>query len=336
MATIRQRGNKWHVQIRRLGFAPISKSFLSKQDAEKWARAIEREQDMGAYVCRTEAENTTLSKLTERYKQEVVPRFRGAHTEEGRLANLANAMGKLSLTAITPLIVANYRDERLKSVSPSTVLRELQTLSAMLNHARREWGIPISNAVEAIRRPSPNRARDRRLEPDEESRLMEAFESKGRNEKGQLMAGTRNPWIKPIVLLALETAMRRGELLSLRWQNVDLQRRTAYLPMTKNGDARTVPLSSCAVAVLKTLPRSIDGRVFPLTANALKHAWERACASAGIEDLHFHDLRHEATSRIAQRLPNVLDLSAVTGHKELKMLKRYYHPRAEDLARKLG
>ncbi|MBK6741730.1 MAG: site-specific integrase [Hydrogenophilales bacterium] len=264
MATIRQRGNKWQAQVRRLGFPPISQSFQSRQDAEKWARAVEREQDMGAYVCRTEAESTTLSLLIERYKVEVVPAFRGAHTEVGRLANIAIAIGKLSLTAITPLVVASYRDQRLRSVTPSTVLRELQTLSAMLNHARREWGIPISNAVEAIRRPSPNRARDRRLEPEEETRLMDALDSKGRNDKGQLQAGTRNPWIKPIVRLALETAMRRGELLSLRWKNINIDNRTAYLPMTKNGESRTIPLSSAAKAVLQGLPRSIDGRVFPV------------------------------------------------------------------------
>jgi hypothetical protein len=116
MATFRQRGNKWQAQVRRHGFPPISQSFQSKQDAERWARAIEREQDMGAYVCRTEAESTTLSQLIERYKQEVVPGFRGAHTEVGRLANIASAMGKLSLTAITPQIVASYRDQRLRSV----------------------------------------------------------------------------------------------------------------------------------------------------------------------------------------------------------------------------
>jgi integrase len=130
--------------------------------------------------------------------------------------------------------------------------------------------------------------------------------------------------------------MRRGELLSLTWDNIDFRRRTAYLPETKNGEARTVPLSSRAIAVLTALPRSMDGRVFPITANALKIAFERAVRRAGIEDLHFHDLRHEATSRLAEKLPNVIELAAVTGHKDLRMLKRYYHPRAEDLARKLG
>jgi len=148
--------------------------------------------------------------------------------------------------------------------------------------------------------------------------------------------------------------MRQGELLSLMWGNVDLETATAHLPMTKNGEARTVPLSARAVAILRELPRSIDGSVFPTTQNALKIAWQRAlirarkdyekdCKTTGKEldpsflrDLRFHDLRHEATSRIAEKLSNILELASVTGHKDLQMLKRYYHPRAKDLAKKLG
>ena len=130
--------------------------------------------------------------------------------------------------------------------------------------------------------------------------------------------------------------MRQGELLALRWERVDLEARTAYLEDTKNGEARTVPLSSRAVAVLEALPRSANGRVFPITAQAVKLSWGRACKRAGIKGLHFHDLRHEATSRLAEKLPNLIELAAVTGHKDLRMLKRYYHPRAADLARKLG
>ncbi len=147
---------------------------------------------------------------------------------------------------------------------------------------------------------------------------------------------SRNRWIKPLAHLALETAMRQGELLSLRWDNIDLQRRVAYLPETKNGSPRAVPLSSRAIEILQSLPRSLDGRVFPVTANALKLAWAHAVKRAGLDNLRFHDLRHEATSRLAERLPNVIELPAVTGHKDLRMLKRYYHPRAEDLAKKLG
>jgi integrase len=200
--------------------------------------------------------------------------------------------------------------------------------------------IAVENPVASIRRPPPSKARERRLDADEEVRLLKALDDHSgeseREDGKRYRHGTRNPWIKPVVLLALETAMRRGELLSLQWENVDLARRVAHLPKTKNGDARNVPLSSRAVAVLQALPRSIDGRVFPVEDYMIREAWKQACKRAGIEDLRFHDLRHEATSRLAEKLPNVVELSAVTGHKDLRMLKRYYHPRAEDLAKKLG
>jgi integrase len=146
----------------------------------------------------------------------------------------------------------------------------------------------------------------------------------------------RNPWVKPAVQLALETAMRRGELLSLQWQDIDVAKRVAHLHVTKNGCTRDVPLSLKACEVLAGLPRSIDGSVFPVTTEAFKQAFSRACLNAKIADLHFHDLRHEATSRLAQRLPNVIELAAVTGHYDLKMLQRYYHVSASDLARKIG
>ena len=148
--------------------------------------------------------------------------------------------------------------------------------------------------------------------------------------------------------------MRQGELISLTWDNIDFKKSTAYLSLTKNGEAREVPLSSRAIATLKKMPRSIDNQVFPITQNALQMAWERAVLRAKkayqsdcldgnakpcplfLSNLRFHDLRHEATSRLAEKLSNILELASVTGHKDLQMLKRYYHPRATELAKKLG
>ena len=131
--------------------------------------------------------------------------------------------------------------------------------------------------------------------------------------------------------------MRQGELIGLRWEHVDLARRIAHLPDTKNGEARTVPLSSTAVDVLRALPRSIHAEVFPgLTTEAVKRAFARARRRAGLEDLHFHDLRHEATTRLFERGLNIMEVATITGHKDLRMLRRYTHLKAEELARKLG
>jgi len=277
----------------------------------------------------------TLSDLIKRYVSEVVPRLRGACTETVRLKTIDRHLGRYMLTGLTSVVIAKYRDQRLKEVSPSTCLRELQTLSAMLTVAQREWQLVAGNPVQGIRKPSPNRPRERRLSAEEEVRLMAALTPADRQASGGWSKGTRNIWLKPFIQLALECAMRRGELLSLRWEDVDLEKRTAFLVLTKNGTSRTVPLTSRAIEVLRTLPRSIDGRVFPLSANAIRQAWERARRNAGLSDLHLHDCRHEATSRLAERL-NVLELAAITGHRDLKMLRRYTHLRAQDLAIKIG
>lgn len=231
--------------------------------------------------------------------------------------------------------MATWRDQRLKSVSGSTTNRDLNLLSHVINVARKEWGIYIENPITMIRRPSENRSRCRRLSNDEESRLLSALESSERDEQGRF-TGPQNIWLKPIVILAIETAMRRGEILSLRWEHVYLQERYVRLLDTKNGERRDVPLSSKAVIVLQNLPRQISGEVFPTSAEALKKAFTRAVGRAEIKDFRFHDLRHEATSRLAEKLDNVLELSAVTGHKSLNMLHRYYHPKASSLALKLG
>ena len=141
--------------------------------------------------------------------------------------------------------------------------------------------------------------------------------------------------MRPLAVLAIETAMRQGELLKIQWNDVDMKRSQIHLADTKNGTARDVPLSKRAKATLEALPRSIEGKVFGTTQSAVVQAWARACKRAGIEGLTFHDLRHEATSRLAEKLA-LHELMKVTGHKDTKMLARYYHPRAEDLARKLG
>lgn len=342
MATIVARGDKWQAKVRRDGYPPMSKTFARRADAEAWARQQEAEMDRGAWRDRTSADATTLYALLERYLKDVVPQKRGAEAETLRIKTLMrDPIALYKLSALSPLVLADWRDRRLAAACKgATVNRELNIISAVMNWARRELMFAVENPVSSIRRPPPSKARERRIEPEEEARLMAALEdhdgASEREDGKRYRRGTRNPWVKPVVQFALETAMRRGELLSLAWENIDLRRRVAFLPETKNGEARAVPLSSRAVAILEGLPRSLDGRVFPITANALKLAWVRACKRAGLEDLHFHDLRHEATSRLAEKLPNVVELSAVTGHKDLRMLKRYYHPRAEELAKKLG
>lgn len=283
--------------------------------------------DRGSFLSRSEAEANTLEDLIERYITDVMPTLKSAPDEISRLrATCRTRLAKLSMAALTPKAVAAYRDERLKQVKPATVIRELAYLSAIINHARREWDINITNPVALIRKPPSPQGRDRVLSADEEARLLAEL----------VPIGRINVWLLPATILSLETGMRRGELVELRWSDVNLEDQTAYLPMTKNGMARTVPLSKKAVATLAALPRSIDGRVIPVKGNTLHAAFKKACKRAAIKDLQWHDLRHTAITRLAQKLPNLIELAAVSGHRSLAMLKRYYHPSATELARKLG
>ncbi|HEF4840588.1 TPA: site-specific integrase [Burkholderia vietnamiensis] len=339
MASIWKRGHYWRAAVRRQGYPEQTRTFDTKGDAEAWARRLESEMDRGLFVDRTEAERNTLGDLLERYAEEVSPQKKGGAVEILRIRKLRkDALAQYKITALSSKVLADYRDRRLTEVSGSSVNRDLNLISHVLNVARREWSVYFeANPVSVIRRPRENRARSRRLSLSDERRLLAELlpsprDSEGRFEPG----GCRNHWVHPVVTIAIETAMRRSEILSLRWSDVFLDACYARLHDTKNGEARDVPLSSRAVATLSALPRHISGRVFPISPEALKKAFTRACERAGIDNLHFHDLRHEATSRIAERLDNVLELSACTGHKTVQMLKRYYHPRATDLARKLG
>lgn len=335
MATYRQRGKRWEAQVRRKGFPPVTHSFSTKADARAWASVVESEMARGVFVDRTEAEKNTLGDLLCRYRDEISKHKKGADSERYRIELLLrNPITQIKISALSGKRLAEWRDERLKKVSGSTVNRDLNLISHAINVSRKEWGIHVDNPVAMIRRPKENKARSRRLLAGEEERLLAALEAHERDERG-CFTGPQNEWIKPLVIVAIESAMRRGELLSLRWADVFLEDRFVRLRDTKNGESRDVPLSTRARDVLTALPR-VSAQVFPLSFDAVKKAFTRAVARAGIEDLHFHDLRHEATSRIAEKLDNVLELSSVTGHKTLAMLKRYYHPRAKDLAQKLG
>lgn len=327
MASIRKRGNAWQARVIRKGFPDESATFKTKAEALEWSRDVEASMDAGRYRRTKEAEETLLCDLLKRYRETVTPLKRGTTEEAIRLKALERRrLAKLSLVNVTPQAVAAFRDERLSECSPATVIRDLAVLSSIFNHARREWGINFVNPVQMVRKPAAPPGRDRILSAPEESRLIAAAAPEGR----------RNPLLQPLLIVALETAMRRGELLALRWEHVHFDRRCAYLPMTKNGSSRWVPLSGRAIAALEGLARPTQGIVFSIAPAALDKCFKRACGRAGIENMRFHDLRHTAATRLSLKLPNAIELAAVTGHQSLQMLKRYYHPTIEMLSAKLA
>lgn len=349
MASFRKRGDlQWQARILRKGYPAQTKTFNTRAEAEAWARVIESEIDRGNFVSRTEAESTTLLTCIERYMREVSIHKRG--TQELYLAKtwMATPLASRVMASIRGSDLAALRDTWLKKLKPATVLRRLAFISHVFSVARKEWGMEsISNPVELIRKPQPNNARTRRLDDhgDVEVRGLSA------HELDCIIAALNSDLMPVIVELAVETAMRRSEIAGMQWEHVDLKRRFVHLPETKNGSARDVPLSPRALALLESRKRNF-GPVFELRADAITRAFDRArqrarkqyesdCAALGEEadprfltDLRFHDLRHEATSRLAAIFP-MHELTKITGHKDPRMLMRYYHPRAEDLALKL-
>ncbi|MBR7945372.1 integrase [Burkholderia cenocepacia] len=376
MAAITKRGPyQWRAQVRRRGYPAQSKTFETKAEAEAWAKMIESEMSRGVWVSRSEAEATTLYEALERYEEEISATKKGAVQEQSVLKSCkALDLARRPLASIRSSDIATLRDEWLKSYKPATVLRRLAVLSHVFNIARKEWGMEsLSNPVELVRKPQPNNARTRRVATTDlspSSKKDDEPESERGAEDGEIelaLAASNSELLPPIVWLATETAMRRSEIVSLQWEHVDLKRRVAHLPATKNGDARDVPLSPRAVAVLQALwdtqastgKKTLEhdeiartDRVFTIRADAVTRAFERAvarartqyldiCKEAGrrpnpkfLTDLRFHDLRHEATSRLASIFP-LHELTKITGHKDPRMLMRYYHPKAEDLAKRL-
>ncbi|HEY3432574.1 MAG TPA: site-specific integrase [Rhodocyclaceae bacterium] len=277
---------------------------------------------------------TELQKILEYYVETVSIRKKSYKSEVYRIRPLVDVLGELLLCEITPQHVVAYRDKRLstanprdpsKMLGPATVKHELMLLSHVFTMAITEWGMEgLANPVERIRKPKTPPGRTRRMTPAEERRLIKAA------------LKHPNPELYAIIVLALETSMRQGEILGLRWENVSWRKRTVFLPDTKNGDPREVPLSIKAYGILKThlTPRA-EGRVFHYTSNGLKSSWRYMIQSLEIEDLHFHDLRHCAISSLLERGLNTIEVATISGHRTMSMLKRYAHLSAHLLVKKL-
>lgn len=317
---IRTRGNRWQARVAIKGYPEQVKSFSNEADALAWGAQVEKQIAEGGY---TASDRTTLAGALTRYSADVIPNKKGGAKELSILRRLAaHRIATLPLVKIRGADVATYRDE-MKSFgyAPATIARHLAVLSHLFNIARREWALEISNPVELVKKPAIRNARTRRFTLDDLEKIVATTES--------LELGA-------IVRLAVETCMRRGELIALRWADIDFKRCVATLKTSKNGDPREVPLSTKAVGILQGLPRQIDGRVFTMTPDAVSRAFARACKRAGLSNLRLHDARHEGVTKLFERGLNPFEVASISGHKTLQMLKRYTHLKAEDLARKLG
>jgi len=317
----------YQVKIRKAGWPAISKQFDRIDDARRFAIATIRDMDAGLWIDRRDVDRLTLREAIERYITEIAPlRRRPDDAASKARLWLATKLSDTAVSRIKASDLAKHRDARIADgKSGNTVRLELGFLSRLFEVGIKEWGWAVENPVRRITPPRCAAGRERRLRGDEEARLFAACdESKSR-------------FLGAVVRLAIETGMRRGEILSLGWDAIDMTRRTAHLSagQTKTEKSRTIPLSTEAIRVLSALPRQINGRVFQIKPKTFGHTWARAVEKAGIKDLHFHDLRHEATSRLFERGFSITEVASITGHQSLAMLKRYTHHVAEDLARKM-
>ena len=328
MASIRKRDGQYHAQVRRKGYSSVTKTFSTKSSATKWVRAVETDMERGEFRPRVDM---TVGELITRFENQVVPSHKNKQSAVSRCKRLRRELGKIPLSDLSPAHLASYRDERLKTIKPSTVKRELSILSSAINIAIIDWGIPIpSNPVSITRIPKYDGSRNRRLKDGEEEKLL----------------AIAKPVYRRAIIIAVETAVRRGELLNIRESHINFDNQTLHLPVTKTDTPRTIPLSTRAVKAIRDQIKSIsdanvvqmerDSKLFSMSSPMFRHEIHRYRVKLDMEDWRFHDLRHEATSRLFEKGLNTMEVASITGHEDLRMLKRYTHIKPESLVARLG
>lgn len=338
MATIEARQDgagktTYRVKIRLRGYPAVSASFARKTDAKKWAQNTESEIREGKYFSSQESRKHTLGELIDKYMNHRL-QLRGDDKETvgPHLLWWKAQLGPYLLKDITPPLLAECRDRLLtepmlkknekkaRILSKSTVIRYFASLSVCLSYAVEDLGWLQSNPVRAVKKPKPERGRVRFLSEQERQDLLQACQDVG------------CPYLYPVVMLALLTGARLGEITGLRWQDIDFKRKRLTFHETKNGDRRSVPISKPAYEILESLNkvRRIDSlyvfaRKDGRQPQDIRKKWEQAVAKADLDDFRFHDLRHTAASNLAMSGASLLEIAEILGHKTLAMVKRYSH-----------
>ena len=333
MASIEKRisGNgetSYRVKIRLKGYPVQSASFERLTDAKKWAQATESAIREGRHFKTAEAKRRTLAELIDRYIKDVLPGLPKSRAAlSAQLTWWKSEIGSYALADVTPAMIADCRDKLATGVtvrhtqrSPATVVRYLSALSAAFAHAVKEWRWLDDNPLRMVTKPKEPRGRVRFLSADERARLLDACKK------------AYHPYLYPVVVLALSTGARQGEIMNLTWDDVDLSKKRAILHETKNGTRRALPLVGHALELLKDLAkvRRLDTKLLFPGANPakpveLRKVWHTAMAVAAIEGFKFHDLRHSAASELAMNGASLAEIAEVLGHKTLQMVQRYAH-----------
>jgi len=326
MGSVRKRGDGWRAEVRRQGVYR-SKEFRTKQGALTWIGEVERDI---ATVASVHVRLQSFGAALDRYAADVSPSKRGSRWEEVRLRKLYRDFANVAhkpISEIRASDIADWRDRRLAEVSPASVNREWNLLRSVFSIARREWGWLVDNPMKDVKRPEATRARERRVSASEVQALVVA--------SGYAFAPVIHAHRVVLAFeLAIETGMRAGEIRTLDVADIDLDKGIARLTMTKNGDDREVPLSQRARELVRLLQRP-DGPLLPMSAGVMDATFRKLKRKAGITDLHFHDSRAEAATRLSKKV-DVLTLARILGHRDIKSLMTYYRESAEDIAARLG
>ncbi|MDZ4078420.1 MULTISPECIES: site-specific integrase [Hydrocarboniphaga] len=380
MASIRKREQvgkdgkrtvKYDATITKRGARRQTKTFLTKAAAEKWARKVEGDIETGSWIDPTAAHQMTVARALDIYLAEVVPHLKSAAFEPPKADNLKKRLGSISLSALTTIELARYRDSRLtdrvrrgagtkgggtvelnRTVAPQSVKHELGLLNRALAHVEHEHGITFPRGRPKLDHRRSNvlalpPGRNRTLRPEETTRLRDAcMVGQGASDGAYAsLKASRSFWLWPIVEFAMETAARRNEILALRWEDVDKASNTITLknkktPRSKAPETRTIPASPRVQEILEGLPKPTGKGHYVfggITANALSQQFKRAVRRAELEDFKFHDLRHVGATRLATVLDgDLLMLADMTGHQDIRMLRRYVAPRRSEIARRLN
>ena len=336
MANIEKRisggATSYRVKVRLKGFPPQSATFERLTDAKKWAQHTESAIREGRHFKTTEAKRHTLAELVDRYCREVLPSKKSKIDQAQQLGWWKTEIGTFTLADVSPSLLAEYRDKlgreitvRKKPRSPASVVRYMAALSHAFTVAVKEWGWLEDSPMRKVTKPRESRGRVRFLSDNERALLLKACKE------------SSNPYLYPVVVLALSTGMRQGEIMGLTWDVVDLNRGRAILHETKNGERRAVAITGHALDLLNALTkvRRIDSNlIFPAKETRphkpqkpidLRTPWETAMKESGLVDFRFHDLRHSAASYLAMNGASLAEIAEVLGHKTLQMVKRYAH-----------
>ena len=321
MASIRKRNNRWQAVVRWGGRAPQYSSFRTKKEAQDWATSIEDAINKDEYLPSSEARRRTVTEMLERYRRVELPKKRDQKNTERYINYWIERIGEIKLTQVLRPLIVEIRDEMLANKSPATVNRYLATLRHAFRLATTDWGWVNHNPLRRVILTEP-RGRVRHLSDDEIKALLAAG------------AESTHPHLYAMILIALTTGARRGEIAGLRWRDVDLTARRAVLQETKNNDKRTLPLVPQVVAELKKIQRvrRINSDLIfenpnngKRTYQRVEDSWREARAKAGLKDFRFHDLRHTFASRMAMDGRSLAEIAAALGHRTLAMVQRYAH-----------